>query len=219
MKGMAGKAATVWTGVAAVVLWVIGLIVLTALPTNLSDKASDEQILAWVRGNTNDILLGGWLFMLGCIVFIWFAGLVRARVLAAEGEHGTLATIGFAGAVATAIFGMANAAGDVDAAINKNDISAASAGTLHHLGDAFFVAAELALIVLLVSTAVVALRTALMPKWWAIFSIIVAVVLVIGPIGWAALIFGLPIWTLGTGLLLARTPRTVTRREAAPAVS
>jgi type IV secretory pathway TrbD component len=54
---------------------------------------------------------------------------------------------------------------------------------------------------------------------WAIFSIIVAVVLVIGPIGWAALIFGLPIWTLGTGLLLARTPRTVTRREAAPAVS
>jgi membrane protein YqaA with SNARE-associated domain len=218
MRGMTGKAATVWAAVASVVLWVIGLIVLTALPTNLSDdKASDEQILAWVRGNTNDILLGGWLFMIGCIVFIWFAGLVRARLVAAEGDT-TLATIGFAGAVATAIFGMANAAGDVDAAISKNDISASTAGTLHHLGDGFFVCAELALIVVLVSTAVVAFRTAVLPRWWAIVSIVIAVVLVIGPIGWAALIFGLPVWTLGTSVLLARTPRTVTHREPAPAV-
>jgi hypothetical protein len=40
----------------------------------------------------------------------------------------------------------------------------------------------------------------------------------LGTIGWAALIFGLPLWTFGTSLLLARKPRAVTRREAAPAV-
>ena len=41
--------------------------------------------------------------------------------------------------------------------------------------------------------------------------VLVAVVLVIGPIGWAGLIFGLPVWTLGTSLfvLLGRPqPRT-----------
>jgi len=54
------------------------------------------------------------------------------------------------------------------------------------------------------AAAVVAFRTALFPKWWAILMWIVAVVLVIGPIGWAAVIFALPIWILGTTFMLMR---------------
>ena len=41
-----------------------------------------------------------------------------------------------------------------------------------------------------------AIRTATLPKWWAIVNVVLAVVLVIGPIGWAGLIFGMPLWTL-----------------------
>jgi hypothetical protein len=41
------------------------------------------------------------------------------------------------------------------------------------------------------------------------------VILWIGPIGWAALIFGTPLWVLGTTILLVRTPRT--RHSAAMA--
>jgi len=117
------------------------------------------------------------------------------------------ATLMFAGAVAAAAFGMLTMAGDVGAAINKDDISAATAGTLHTSGDMFFVAAELMLILFFVGAAVAALRTALLPKWWAWFAILIAVVLVIGPIGWAALIFGTPIWTLGTVFFLLRRER------------
>jgi hypothetical protein len=72
----------------------------------------------------------------------------------------------------------------------------------------FFIAAELALIPFFVGVAVVALRTGVLPRWWAAFSILIAVVLVIGPIGWAALIFGTPIWLLGTGLIVGSQPRT-----------
>jgi hypothetical protein len=54
------------------------------------------------------------------------------------------------------------------------------------------------------------------PKWWGTVGGIVAVVLAIGPIGWAALIFGLPVWTLVTSVLLARTPRS---RAATPAAA
>ncbi len=53
-----------------------------------------------------------------------------------------------------------------------------------------------------------AYRTAVVPKWWRTVGAIVAVVLAIGPTGWAALIFGLPVWTLVTSVLLARTPRS-----------
>src|SRR5262245_55208864 len=134
---------SVWTGVAAVALWVLGLVVMWGLSDSIADGATNEEILAWVKGNTNTVLLGGWLFMLGCLCFIWFAGMLRSRLLDAEGGSGTLSTLGFAGALATAVFGMAIPGGDIDAAINKSDISATTAGTLHHLGDLFFVGAEL----------------------------------------------------------------------------
>ena len=68
--------------------------------------------------------------------------------------------------------------------------------------DVFFVTAELAAIVPLGAVAVIAWRTRALPRWWAAFSGLVANVLAIGPIGWAALIFGLPAWTLGTSLFV-----------------
>ncbi len=65
------------------------------------------------------------------------------------------------------------------------------------------------MILFFAGAAIVALRTRALPKWWAIFAIVIAIVLVIGPIGWAGLIFGLPIWTLGTSWLLVRGPAPV----------
>jgi hypothetical protein len=206
---------SVWTGIAAIVLWVLGLVVMNGMSDSLSDKATDPQILAWVDGNTSTILLGGWLFMLGCLCFIWFAAVLRSRLLAAEGGSGMLATLAFAGAIVTAVFGLGIPAGDVDAAINKTDISATTAGTLHHLGDLFFVGAELGAIVMLAAVAVLTFRTAVLPRWWGIAGALLAVVLVIGPIGWIGLLFGLPLWTLGTTILLVRPG---TRAAPAPAV-
>jgi hypothetical protein len=42
----------------------------------------------------------------------------------------------------------------------------------------------------------------------AIFGLLIAIVLVIGPIGWAALIFGVPVWIIGTSLILLLGGRT-----------
>jgi type IV secretory pathway TrbD component len=55
-----------------------------------------------------------------------------------------------------------------------------------------------------------------LPRWWAYFAVLIAIVLVIGPIGWAALIFGTPLWILGTTWLLLRPEQApATRQEAA----
>ena len=64
----------------------------------------------------------------------------------------------------------------------------------------------------MLGSGMVALRTALMPKWWAWFGFVLAVVLAIGPIGWAGLIFGLPIWVLGTTFFLVRRESTAPQR-------
>ena len=196
-------------GVLAVVLWIVGLVVTNSMSDKIPSNPTDSQLLAWVQGSSNTILLGGWLYMLGCIAFVWFAAMLRSRLASAEGGQAVFSNLAFAGAAIAAVFGMLTAAGDVGAAINKDSISAATAGTLHNGSDAFFVGAELAVILFFAGAAIVALRTRALPKWWAIFAIVIAIVLVIGPIGWAGLIFGLPIWTLGTSWLLVRGPAPV----------
>jgi hypothetical protein len=205
-------------GVLAVALWVVGLVVSQATTSGLSDKATDAQVLAWVHGNKNPIIMGSWLFMIGCVSFIWFAGILRSRLAAAEGGTHPLSTIVFGGAVATAVMGLGTQA-DIATAINDKDVSAATAGTFHHLGDLFFMGAELSLIAVLAAVTVLAYRAAAVPRWWGAIGGIVAVVLAIGPIGWAGLIFGLPVWTLVTSILLARTPRSRAGATAAAATA
>ena len=202
------------TGVLAVALWVVGLVISQSSTSHLSDKATDAQVLAWIQGNNNPIILGSWLFMIGCISFVWFAGILRSRLAAAEGGTHALSTIAFGGAVAAAVMGLGTQA-DIASAINASDISAATAGTFHHLGDLFFMGAELSLITLLAAVTALAYRTAVVPKWWGTVGGIVAVVLAIGPIGWAGLIFGLPVWTLGTSVMLLRSSGP--QAEAVPA--
>jgi hypothetical protein len=205
-------------GVLAIVLWILGIAVTNAMSDKIPHDPTDQQLLTWIQGNSNSILLGGWFFMLGCLAFVWFAATLRDRLVAAEGGTAMFSSLAFAGAAIGAAFGMLTQAGDVGAAIDKDNISAATAGTMHHVSDMFFVCAELAVILFFVGTAIVSLQTRALPKWWALFAILIAIVLVIGPIGWAALIFGLPIWTLGTTWILLR-PAPVARRTMEPATS
>ena len=201
-------------GVVAVALWIAGLAI-TDAPDTSTDK-TDAQILTVYQHHANNILVGSWLFMLGCVFFLWFVGTLRGRMAEAEGGRTTFTGIAF-GAVAATVFGIGTMAGPVAVAINKNDVSAATAGALTHIDDLFFVGAELTLVALFAAAGLVAFRTGLLPKWWAALMCLVAVVLVIGPIGWAAMIFGLPIWTLGTTFMLMRPRRD--RAKVAPAAA
>ncbi len=201
--------------VLAVGLWIAGLVVENRFSDKIPHHPTDAQLLSWIQGNTSSILFGGWLWMLGCLSFLWFAALLRARLAAAEGETTTYSMLAFAGAVAATVFGMLVVAGDIGAAINKDSISAATAGVLHNGGDMFFIGAELTMILFFLGSAVVALRTNALPKWLAVLAILVAVVLVIGPIGWAALIFATPLWLLLTGAVVGRTDRV---RRISPTV-
>jgi len=204
-------------GPLAVVLWIVGLIV-GASGSKIPHHATDAQLLVWVQGNKNSIILGSFIFIVGCVVFLWFASILRTRLAAAEGENHTFSTLVFGASTAMAVLGMGTK-GDIVTAINPNDVSAATAGAMHHVGDLFFIGAEVSLFAVLVGTAVVAYKTAVLPKWWASLGALVGVVALIGPIGWAALIFGFPLWTLGTTVFLARKPRAASTRTAVVATA
>lgn len=194
-------------GPLTVALWIVGLALLTHHQPG--DHASGDEILAWYRASTDTILLGGWLFMIGCLGFVvFFAGV---------GQRLALPVLGLAGAAIAGVSGMLTAAVDVAGGIDKNDITPATAATFHHAVDIFFITAELAAVLPLAVVAVLAWRTRVLPRWWAAFSGLVAVVLIVGPIGWIGLIFGVPIWTLGTSLFVLLGSRARMRTVAATA--
>ena len=197
---------TTWTGLAAVVLWVISVIV--TAPGSPAQDASEAEYLAYVKTHATTILVGGWIFMAGCAAFLWFAVMLRERLAAAEGGGRMFSTAAFVGAVLVGAFMMLTPGGEIAAAITaeEQEISASTAAALRFLGEAYISAATIAATLLIIGSAVVALRTRLFPRAWAWLSLALAVLLVIGPIGWAAFLVGLPVWVIGTTVFLLRRP-------------
>ena len=201
-------------GPLSVALWVVGIILINR--NGPAEHATGSQILAWYKADTNWIVMGAWLFMLGCIGFVTFVSGLRVRLSEAAGRASHLPMLALVGAGMAAVCGMLTAGVDLGGGIDKNDITPAIAAVFHHSVDIFFVGAELAAILPLAAVAILAWRTRVLPRWWAAFSGLVAVVLIAGPIGWLGLIFGLPLWTLGTSLfVLLRSPERMRAAAAA----
>jgi uncharacterized membrane protein len=201
------------SGVLAVVFWILGVIL-------ISSKAKGDkgpEALASYHQHSDGILVGGLLSSIGVLLFIWFLASLRSHYLATEGQPGRLSTLAFGGGIAASVIAMLIPVADEVGALNKNDIDASGAAVLHHFSDAFFIATEYMLPVFFFSSAILALRHGALPKWLGWFSVLIGIVLLIGPIGWAALIFATPIWVLIVSVWLylrsqaaARAPSSVT---------
>ena len=64
-------------GPLAVVLWVAGIALINHDAPG--EHATGSQILAWYRSDSDSVVLGGWLFMLGCLGFVSLAILAFAN--------------------------------------------------------------------------------------------------------------------------------------------
>ena len=114
-----------------------------------------------------------------------------------------LTAIAFGGGVAAAIFGFALPGPDMAAAIADGaDLSPQAAEAIRISGDVFFIGAEMSAAVLLAATGIHALRTGSFPRWFGWVSLVIALALIILPIGWAAMLFAFPLWVLFVSYLL-----------------
>jgi hypothetical protein len=186
------------SGALAVPFWVVGVI----LVSTKAEGSKGPKILASYHQHSDGILLAGLLWSIGVLLFIWFLASLRSHYLAAEGGSGRLTSLAYGGGLVAATMGLLIPGPDEVGALNKDDIDASGAAVLHHLGDAFFIGAEYTLSVLFFASAILTLRHAALPRWLGWVSLLIGVVLLIGPIGWAALIFATPIWTIIVSILL-----------------
>jgi hypothetical protein len=190
------------TGVAAVVLWVIGVVVSESGAARPEDERA-ENILAWYGDNENTIIAGELIFVLGVLFFIWFLGSLRSTLIGAEGGTGRVASIAFGSGLLAALGMIIGAAALIQPTFaDEGELSGEAAQAMSILSDAMFGVTEVTLIPLLVAVGIVILRHGALPRWLAWVSFLLALVLAIIPIGWAGLLFVFPLWVLVTAVLL-----------------
>jgi hypothetical protein len=190
-------------GIVAVVLWVIGIIIMSG-PGHLGNDSSEAPlvILAKYQAHHAAIQLGVWFVMLGALAFLWFVGALRSAFFTAEGGTGRLSTLVGMGGVATAIGILLAHAPSFAAASSSDNLTAPTAKALILMDDVFFYAAELSAAVFFFAAALSILRWRALPAWLGWAALVFAVLALIPPVGWAILGLGLPLWTLGASWLL-----------------
>jgi hypothetical protein len=192
-------------GVVAVALWVIGILIQesTDMP---GDEPSGQEVLNWYVNDEQTILAGGFVFMLGALFFLVFLGALRVRLLAAEGPVGFLTAIAFAAGVAVGIFLLMLPAPDMAGALSRDELNGDAALAVNTLGDMFFLGAELSAALLLAAAGLLFIRTRVLQVWLGWASLVVALWLLIPPVGWAGLLLAFPLWTILVAVLLWMRP-------------
>lgn len=184
-------------GVVAAALWLVGVLVVQS--GNPADPEQAEELAAYFRDDRTPILLGGLLVGFGAFFFFWFLAALSQLL---SGWLAGAALIGgtAGGAMMLALTGPHTTGATTDTELLGPESSLA----LWRLTHTFFVAAEVAFAVFVAAVALHALQTRMLPRWLAFTGLPLALLLLVVPIAWAALIFLLPLWLAALGLVLYR---------------
>jgi hypothetical protein len=164
-------------GVAFVLMVVAGLVITKAAGDSPADGATSEEMLAYYTNDSASAGIGAYLWALSAVPFLWFLASLRGTLRAVEGPSGRLSTAALAGGIAGIALLVVSAAcqfAAIDGAVD-DVLSAEAAQALFALGTWAFVVAFFFMGVMTGATAIVALRTRLVPKWIAWTGLVIAV--------------------------------------------
>jgi hypothetical protein len=189
-------------GFVSILLFVIGVFVIESGDTP-DEEATGAEVATYLADSINTLGTGAVLWGVGIIALIWFLDGLRTHILPASGQLARL-TYGFG--FAAALFLLASIMPDVAGAISSDtlerNLDGGAAEAIGSLGDGFFVAAELMLAGFFFAVGLAAIRARALPAWLGWISLVLVVIALIPPIGWAVVIFAFPLWVLLVSALL-----------------
>jgi Na+-translocating ferredoxin:NAD+ oxidoreductase RnfD subunit len=147
------------------------------------------------------------------VTMAFFAVAIRQALRSGEPGESTYSSAAFAGGVMVAMMSTLNAwllFALVDAADNKDRAAAHVFGAL---GLDSWLPFMVGAAVLLLSTGLGGLRTAVLPKWLSIATVVLGVCCLGGPTGFIVW-FAMPVWCITLGIVLVR--RQIAAAPAAP---
>ena len=199
---MEERTVTPLAGVLSMVMFVIGVFVIESGDIPGDDATGAEQA-TYYADSLNTLGLGAGLWGVGIVLLILFLDGLRTQINPASAKLGRLA---YGYGFGAAIFLLGSIGPDLAAAIGSDGLERplepGAAEAAGFLGDGFFVVAELLLVGFFTAVGLAAVRGRTLPAWLGWISFALAVVALILPIGWAVVVFGLPLWVLLTSALL-----------------
>lgn len=194
-------------GVVAPILWYAGVAVSESGGVPADDATADD-ILEYFISNSGTVLLGGVLFIAGAVLFALFISVLRSRWRAGGAEDS--AAVAMAAGTIGVAFIAATWAPQIGIGVAIEDMSSpltpATAEAALRMGTGFFVIGEMFLGLFLFAAAAANGKTRLLPSWLSWFAIVLGVIALVPPIGWAAVVFGLPIWSIISAIYIYRAP-------------
>lgn len=202
-------------GAAAVICWVIAFIIASDTPDTGDDDAKIVSFYAH-GGHQNRDIVGYFVFFAGILLFVAFLAALRERLFVAEGSPGRLSALAFGAGIASAIFVVAAVAffaapgitaGDTD----KFRLDPNTYRIAENVGYIFWISAVMIGALLLWATSAIALRTAILPRWFAWVGVVAGILQLFAVFFIPAFIY----W----GWILVASGLLTWRRAAAPAVA
>jgi hypothetical protein len=191
-------------GIVGVVLFIVSTFVVESSDTP-DDEAPATEIAAYYEGELGILVIGLLIAGLGGIALVWFLDGLRGHISIASEQLGRLAFFFGFGAV---LFLMASALPDVAAAFATDELDRSldpgAAEALFTLGDGFFFGAEILLVGFFLFAGLAGVWARALPAWLGWVSLVLAVVALIPPVGWAVVVFGFPLWIILVSVLLWR---------------
>jgi hypothetical protein len=176
------------------------------------DEGAAAAVDHW-RGDDAKLVTGAILVALAGVPLVWFAGALRSALRGAEGGTGRLSAVAFAGAAILAV-GLATVAGlQFALADAADDLAPDQVHTLSALAYSFFLPLPVGLALLLLATAVVVLRTGVLPKWVGWVALAIGLV-AMTPAGFFAFLAS-GLWVLAVAVLLYLRGQPAARSDGA----
>jgi hypothetical protein len=207
------------TGLLAVACSLVGVMLALDQPQG---KDSDAKIVAYFADHTNRVhgVIGFFVFLTGILFLLVFLATLRDRLLSAEGQPGALSALAFgAGIASLPLWAVSMLLADAASfASNESSAFQLNANTFRLLADTAYyawVAAVVVSSVVVWATSAVALRTAVLPRWYGRSGILAGVIQLFGFFFFPFFVWWL--WLIVTSLLLVRRRAAVTVTVPQPA--
>lgn len=165
--------------------------------------ASAQARVNWYVDHKTMMLIAGFAGAYFTVVVAFFATALRRMLRSGEAGESTYSTAALAGGVLLAggtLFNSLLVLASVDAADKSNS---AALTTFAYLNDFSWLPVIAALAVFYLATGLGGLRTATLPKWLSIVTIVLGAACLLGPAGVAAW-FATPVWLVSMGILMLR---------------
>jgi hypothetical protein len=195
------------TGVVFAVLLFVGAMVGGSTPNS---DASPQKVVAFYESHRGGQHASTFLIVYAIVFGLFFAAALRSFLRARSNGDGLIA-LGFAGMVVLAVSAAAIAGINFAATDVPGKVSPAAEQTLNVLqNDVFFgMLVGVGIFFIANGLAIVLNATATVPRWLGWVALPLGVI-GLTPLGWLALIFALPVWSLIVGV-------TMFMRQPAPA--